>query len=147
MCSHITDLNATKVVEVNEITKAPQQQQSSGLKIVSDVVDSSYKVFDGIGKFWQRNTQELENNKTMSGLVDQVKGRVKQVSDVAQPILKEGLSELKEIANKNSDGSSVSSLPSFIEERLNKNNTKVIDMCFCDGKMLMFSILALTCYE
>ncbi|KAF1804376.1 hypothetical protein FB192DRAFT_1278538 [Mucor lusitanicus] len=51
--SHVTDLNATK-----------QTTPNPGLKIVSDVVDSSYRVFDGLGKFWQRNTQELENNKT-----------------------------------------------------------------------------------
>ncbi|KAI9260276.1 hypothetical protein EDC94DRAFT_520538 [Helicostylum pulchrum] len=56
--SHITDLNATKLIEP---VKQQQQQQQGGLKIMSDVVDGSYKVFDGIGKFWQRNTQELEN--------------------------------------------------------------------------------------
>ncbi|KAI7892116.1 uncharacterized protein EV154DRAFT_419129 [Mucor mucedo] len=54
--SHVTDLNATKLIE-------PVKQQG-GLKIMSDVVDGSYRVFDGLGKFWQRNTQELENNKT-----------------------------------------------------------------------------------
>ncbi|KAI8644616.1 hypothetical protein BD408DRAFT_340220 [Parasitella parasitica] len=63
--SHVTDLNATKA------PKQPQQP-NAGLKIVADVVDSSYKVFDGLGKFWQRNTQELEN-KTVSGIVDQAK--------------------------------------------------------------------------
>ncbi|KAI8095380.1 hypothetical protein BDF21DRAFT_329131 [Thamnidium elegans] len=65
--SHVTDLNATKLIEP---VKQQQQQQQGGLRIVSDVVDGSYKVFDGIGKFWQRNTQELENSKTTPLMVD-----------------------------------------------------------------------------
>lgn len=151
--SHITDLNATRTkVDTNEevakpLTTNAQQPSTGGMKIVSDVVDSSYKMFDGLGKFWQRNTHELENNKTVSGLVDQMKGRVRQVSDAAQPILKDGLSELKEMANnkttttsKNSDTSSVSSLPSFMEERLNKaSNQKPSDgpiQKFLDAKSI-----------
>jgi hypothetical protein len=110
--SHVTDLNATKLIE-------PAKQQT-GLKIVSDVVDGSYRVFDGLGKFWQRNTHELENNKTVSGIVD----RVRKVSDAAQPMIKEGLSELKEMTTSNKPSSihsDSSSLPSFMEGRLNKN--------------------------
>jgi hypothetical protein len=121
--SHITDLNATKL----PTTKINQQQPMAGLKIVSDVMDSSYKVFDGLGKFWQRNAQELENNKTVSGFVGQVKGRVRKVSDAAHSITKEGLSELKEITNSNSteDAASIS-LPSFMEDR---NRYKKVLIC------------------
>jgi hypothetical protein len=117
--SHVTDLNATKLPPSNAKT-SQQQQPMAGLKIVSDVMDSSYKVFDGLGKFWQRNAQELENNKTVSGFVGQVKGRVRKVSDAAHSITKEGLSELKEMSNPTTstdDTSSVSSLPSFMEDR------------------------------
>ncbi|KAL9554386.1 hypothetical protein MBANPS3_002831 [Mucor bainieri] len=121
--SHVTDLNATKVIDSTTTTttttsKQPQQAPNPGLKIVSDVVDSSYRVFDGLGKFWQRNTQELENNKTVSGLVDQVKGRVRKASDAALP-----KSELKEISTT-STASSVSSLPSFMEDRTNNRLNK-----------------------
>ncbi|CAO3644168.1 unnamed protein product [Mucor hiemalis] len=119
--SHITDLNATKLIQ----SKQQQQQQpnNSGLRIVSDVVDSSYRVFDGIGKFWQRNTQELENSKAMSGLVN----RVRKVSDAAQPMLKEGLSELKEMTittpSTTTSGKISSDLPSFMESRSHRANS------------------------
>ncbi|KAK4520435.1 uncharacterized protein ATC70_008570 [Mucor velutinosus] len=117
--SHVTDLNATKAMDTTTITPKQQQQPPNpGLKIVSDVVDSSYRVFDGLGKFWQRNTQELENNKTVSGLVEQVKGRVRKVSDAALP-----KSELKEISTT-STATSVSSLPSFMEDRTNSKVKK-----------------------
>ncbi|MBM6386979.1 MAG: hypothetical protein JSY10_23760 [Paenibacillus sp.] len=104
--------------------KQQQQQQQGGLRIVSDVVDGSYKVFDGIGKFWQRNTQELENSKTVTGLVN----RVRKVSDAAQPMIKEGLSELKEMTTTSTttkpssihSDSTTSSLPSFMEGRNNR---------------------------
>ncbi|KAG2234131.1 hypothetical protein INT48_000308, partial [Thamnidium elegans] len=102
-------------------------------RIVSDVVDGSYKVFDGIGKFWQRNTQELENSKTVTGLVN----RVRKVSDAAQPMIKEGLSELKEMTTTSTttkpssihSDSTTSSLPSFMEGRNNrtiKNKTPLM---------------------
>lgn len=112
--SHVTDLNATKLIE-------PVKQQG-GLKIMSDVVDGSYRVFDGLGKFWQRNTQELENNKTVSGIVD----RVRKVGDTV--LIKEGLSELKEMTtNKPSSiHSDTSSLPSFMEGRLNKSKVSFL---------------------
>ncbi|GAN06236.1 hypothetical protein MAM1_0116d05716 [Mucor ambiguus] len=122
--SHVIDLNATKVIETTTTASKQQQQQqpqqqtpNPGLKIVSDVVDSSYRVFDGLGKFWQRNTQELEN-KTVSGLVDQVKGRVRKASDATVP-----KSELKEISTT-STATSVSSLPSFMEDRTNNRVKK-----------------------
>lgn len=120
--SHITDLNATKLPTSTKTNQQHQQQQSiAGLRIVSDVMDSSYKVFDGLGKFWQRNAQELESNKAVSGLV----GRVRKVSDAAHSITKEGLSELKEMTNSvptNTDdtSSSASSLPSFMEHHRHK---------------------------
>ncbi|KAL0141151.1 hypothetical protein V8B55DRAFT_1513652 [Mucor lusitanicus] len=123
--SHVTDLNATKVIDTTTSKQqqpppAPQQTTPNpGLKIVSDVVDSSYRVFDGLGKFWQRNTQELENNKTVSGLVEQVKGRVRKASDAALT----NKSELKEISTT-STASSVSSLPSFMEDRTNNRAKK-----------------------
>ncbi|KAI9362877.1 hypothetical protein BD770DRAFT_381998 [Pilaira anomala] len=127
--SHITDLNATKLIE-------PSKQ--SGLRIVSDVVDGSYKVFDGIGKFWQRNTQELENNKTVTGLVN----RVRKVSDAAQPMIKEGLSELKEMTTKPSSihsDSTTSSLPSFMEGRNNHRNVKTNSKTpVIDGPIMKF---------
>ncbi|KAL7314121.1 hypothetical protein PS15m_007772 [Mucor circinelloides] len=118
--SHVTDLNATKVIEATPKQQPPQAHQSPnpGLKIVSDVVDSSYRVFDGLGKFWQRNAQELENNRTVSGIVEQVKGRVRKASDAALP-----KSELKEISTT-STASSVSSLPSFMEDRTNSRVKK-----------------------
>lgn len=146
--SHVTDLNATKVIDdtskpppppqpqpQSQSQSQPQpqpqqnQQPNAGLKIVSDVVDSSYRVFDGLGKFWQRNTQELENNKTVSGIVDQVKGRVRKASDAALP-----KSELKEISTT-STASSVSSLPSFMEDRTNSRTKKVfLNVILCNTK-------------
>ena len=118
--SHITDLNATKQIDPTR----QQQQNNSGLRIVSDVVDSSYRVFDGIGKFWQRNAQELENSKAMTGLVD----RVRKVGDAAEPIIKERLSELKEMTTTTGKSPSVHSsdsslLPSFMESRSNRSNS------------------------
>lgn len=145
--SHVIDLNATSTATTATSTKSTepttpinkqpiQQQQQTGLKIVSDVVDGSYRVFDGIGKFWARNTQELENNKTVSGLVD----RVKRVGDVVttanQPLLK-GQSELKEISTRtttmgvkpasihsenstSSNSVTTTALPSFMEGRNNR---------------------------
>lgn len=120
--SHITDLNATKLIEAKQQQQQPNN--NSGLRIVSDVVDSSYRVFDGIGKFWQRNTQELENSKAMSGLVN----RVRKVSDAAQPMIKEGLSELKEMTITTppaavASGKTPSDLPSFMESRGNRANS------------------------
>ena len=95
------------------------QSNPSGLKLVSDVMDSSYRVFDGLGKFWQRNTHELENKSSV--LVDQVKGRVRKVSDAAAQPFKGGLNELKEMAEKSSilsnHDTSSPSLPSFMEDR------------------------------
>jgi hypothetical protein len=94
------------------VSSKQQQQGGSGLKIVSDVVDSSYRVFDGIGKFWQRNTLELENHKVTN-------------------LVREGLSELKEITTpaKSSlikSDSTTSSLPNFmVEGRGNRSNKKV----------------------
>ncbi|KAI8354106.1 hypothetical protein EDC96DRAFT_447095 [Choanephora cucurbitarum] len=61
--SHVIDFNATK----SDPLKKPvvtNQSNPSGLKLVSDVMDSSYRVFDGLGKFWQRNTHELENKSS-----------------------------------------------------------------------------------
>ncbi|CEG67400.1 hypothetical protein RMATCC62417_03837 [Rhizopus microsporus] len=48
--SHVADLQNSKAVTPSSV------KQSSGLKLMNDVVDSSYKaVFEGIGKLWQRN--------------------------------------------------------------------------------------------
>ncbi|CEI86325.1 hypothetical protein RMCBS344292_00767 [Rhizopus microsporus] len=48
--SHVADLQNSKTVTPSSA------KQSSGLKLMNDVVDSSYKaVFEGIGKLWQRN--------------------------------------------------------------------------------------------
>lgn len=106
-------MNATKLIE-------PVKQQQGGLKIMSDVVDGSYRVFDGLGKFWQRNTQELENNKTVSGIVD----RVRKVGDTT--LMKEGLSELKEMTTNKPSLPVDTHLPSFIEGRFNKTKVSFI---------------------
>ncbi|ORE01409.1 hypothetical protein BCV72DRAFT_74384 [Rhizopus microsporus var. microsporus] len=50
--SHVADLQNSKTVT----PASSAAKQSSGLKLMNDVVDSSYKaVFEGIGKLWQRN--------------------------------------------------------------------------------------------
>lgn len=142
--SHITDLNATKLID----TPTSRQQinnnnNNPGLKIVSDVVDSSYRVFDGIGKFWQRNTHELENSKAVSGLVN----RVRKVSDAAQPMIKDGLSELKDMTTSNNNkpssisSSDSSSLPSFMEGRNNRVNSKNKVNCLICKNSLFYSLL------
>ncbi|KAI7886938.1 hypothetical protein K492DRAFT_121822 [Lichtheimia hyalospora FSU 10163] len=41
--SHVTDLNSSK------------EMSGPGLKLMSDMVDSSYKMFDGLGRLWQRD--------------------------------------------------------------------------------------------
>ncbi|KAI8372146.1 hypothetical protein BD560DRAFT_369405 [Blakeslea trispora] len=116
--SHVIDFNEGK----SEPFKKPIALQSntanpSGLKLVSDVMDSSYRVFDGLGKFWQRNTHEFESKSSV--LVGQVKGRVRKVSDAAAQPFKGGLNELKEMAEKSSilSNHDASSLPSFMEDR------------------------------
>ncbi|KAI8983669.1 hypothetical protein BDB01DRAFT_789678 [Pilobolus umbonatus] len=88
--SHLTDLNAQNAQQED---KPASKTNTSGMKIMSDVVDSSYRVFDGIGKFWNRNTQD----EGVSAIVGHVKSRVRKMSDVAESISKDGLNELREM--------------------------------------------------
>ncbi|KAI8890516.1 hypothetical protein K501DRAFT_168348 [Backusella circina FSU 941] len=86
--SHITDLNATKV------TTPPNS--SSSLKIVSDVMDSSYRVFDGIGKLWQRGGKDEDK---LSGEGPMAKFlQVKSVDELKIGDVKELLADYKRLA-------------------------------------------------
>ncbi|KAI8967929.1 hypothetical protein BDF20DRAFT_897908 [Mycotypha africana] len=151
--SHITDLSGTKISTVDSsplptsnqasssISLKLQQQQNTGLKLVSEVMDSSSKIFDGINKFWQRNAQELvEQHSKRSGgngtsLIEQMKGRVGSASNSNSSKVNPKEGELKEMTLNNdsmptisstssstatkpiSSSSSSSSLPAFMEER------------------------------
>ncbi|ORZ21433.1 hypothetical protein BCR42DRAFT_320725, partial [Absidia repens] len=56
--SNVTDLNALTPVSPattnSSILPGQTTAGGTGLKLVSDVMDSSYRVFDGIGRFWQQ---------------------------------------------------------------------------------------------
>ncbi|CAO3588155.1 unnamed protein product [Absidia cylindrospora] len=56
--SNVTDLNALTPVPATTSNSSIHPGQTTtggtGLKLVSDVMDSSYRVFDGIGRFWQQ---------------------------------------------------------------------------------------------
>ncbi|KAI8147952.1 hypothetical protein BJV82DRAFT_312410 [Fennellomyces sp. T-0311] len=64
--SHVTDLNAP-LVPPKTTDPLPQRPIDSpgGLKLMSDVMDSSYRVFDGIGRLWQRDTPKEPAPKVM----------------------------------------------------------------------------------
>ncbi|KAL0076870.1 hypothetical protein J3Q64DRAFT_1647115 [Phycomyces blakesleeanus] len=54
--SHVTDLNGSGDSSISAASHARSAASAGGLKIMSDVVDSSYRVLDGIGRLWQRTT-------------------------------------------------------------------------------------------
>ena len=62
---------------------------------MSDVMDSSYRVFDGIGRLWQRDTPKgpgpvsvPKSNSSSSSMMDQVTSRIRAAS-LAESELKE----------------------------------------------------------
>ncbi|SAM07822.1 hypothetical protein [Absidia glauca] len=65
--SNVTDLNALipPLSSSNQSGQATNAPSSGGMKLVSEVMDSSYRVFDGIGRFWQqRNHAEGDGSLT-----------------------------------------------------------------------------------
>ncbi|KAI9494754.1 hypothetical protein BDB00DRAFT_816923 [Zychaea mexicana] len=93
--SNVTDFNAPVVPsKPNSLPPSPQQHQQraselgapGGLKIMSDVMDSSYRMFDGIGRLWQRDGAKgpaplSSSTSTSSGsMMDQVINRVRATS-------------------------------------------------------------------
>ncbi|KAI9251501.1 hypothetical protein BDA99DRAFT_522029 [Phascolomyces articulosus] len=99
--SHVTDFNTPAVPpKPNSLPPSPQQHQQQqrhldggGLKLMSDVMDSSYRMFDGIGKLWQRDggvsggsgkggPVPLSNSTSSSSgsMMDQVINRVRATS-------------------------------------------------------------------
>ncbi|KAI9008875.1 hypothetical protein CLU79DRAFT_711374 [Phycomyces nitens] len=65
--SHVTDLNGSGDSSLAAATHARPAASAGGLKIMSDVVDSSYRVLDGIGRLWQRTAESepLANPKQL----------------------------------------------------------------------------------
>lgn len=75
---------------------------AGGLKIVSEVMDSSYKVFDGLGRLWQRGQPEAEKTSQvllgssnssnvvtkMEEMKNQVVNRVRTLSSATESELK-----------------------------------------------------------
>ncbi|KAI8343145.1 hypothetical protein BC941DRAFT_410535 [Chlamydoabsidia padenii] len=67
--SNVTDLNALIPTPLpsNQSGQPATTTSSSGagMKLVSEVMDSSYRVFDGIGRFWQqRNNSDVDASTT-----------------------------------------------------------------------------------
>ena len=122
----------------NSLPSSPQQHQQQranndavtaqqgGLKLMSDVMDSSYRMFDGIGKLWQRDgsissgggkggvlppaplsSSTSTNNGTM---MDQMVNRVRATSATE--------SELKDMPTSSNNGGS--NIP---KEPVKDNNT------------------------
>ncbi|KAI8066473.1 hypothetical protein BC940DRAFT_62320 [Gongronella butleri] len=62
--SNVTDLNALPQSSGAKQPSAPSPSAttSGGLRLVSEVMDSSYKMFDGIGRFWQRSGDAVALN-------------------------------------------------------------------------------------
>ncbi|CAO3613086.1 unnamed protein product [Cunninghamella blakesleeana] len=95
--SNVTDLNAAEPVRsidrydqnVNIISNNVGSG-SGGLKLVSEVMDSSYKVFDGIGRLWQRNTGSEGGDGVLETNISSGNNK--------QPGLSISPSELKEMA-------------------------------------------------
>ncbi|KAI8097512.1 uncharacterized protein BX664DRAFT_326584 [Halteromyces radiatus] len=85
--SNVIDLNA---IAPTEMVSDPSNQQGSsssssaggtGLKLVSDVMDSSYRVFDGIGRFWQQRNGTDNDNLTVSATMTSSAPTTAQVID------------------------------------------------------------------
>ncbi|KAI9303391.1 hypothetical protein BJ944DRAFT_183470 [Cunninghamella echinulata] len=91
--SNVTDLNAVEANRSIDIQIIHNQNNNStgsgGLKLVSEVMDSSYKVFDGIGRLWQRNTTAEGDGTSETNISG---GNNKQTGLSISP------SELKELA-------------------------------------------------
>jgi hypothetical protein len=75
-------------------------------------MDSSYRVFDGIGKLWQRGGKDEDKLSMFEEVKNQVKDRVKKVNDIPA---KDNSSELKDIASTSTHREWDSVLPSFMD--------------------------------
>ncbi|KAI7864404.1 hypothetical protein BDF14DRAFT_1732230, partial [Spinellus fusiger] len=61
---HLTDLETKDISSSADLNAQPIS--TSGLKIMSDVMDGSYRMLDGIGRLWQRTTDmDIETAKTL----------------------------------------------------------------------------------
>ncbi|KAI8092254.1 uncharacterized protein B0P05DRAFT_577171 [Gilbertella persicaria] len=80
-------LRLTKSINIGFDLHATKSKNQSGLRLVSDVVDSSYRVFDGLGKFWQRNAQE-------SSVLDRVR-KAKDAAPIPKFLAMKSVEELK----------------------------------------------------
>ena len=142
--SNVTDFTASPVVppKPNSLPSSPQQQRGSndvvtaqqgGLKLMSDVMDSSYRMFDGIGKLWQRDgsissgggkggvlppTSLSSSTSTSNGTVmDQMINRVRATSAAE--------SELKDMPTNSNNGGSNIPKESVKDNNANKSRVKL----------------------
>lgn len=90
-------LSADKVIShVEDLANTKKNTKSSpgGLKLVNEVVDSSYKViFDSIGKLWQRNTVEKVQNGPITKFLE-----MKSVEELKIGEVTELLADYKRLA-------------------------------------------------
>ncbi|CAO3703985.1 unnamed protein product [Rhizopus stolonifer] len=90
-------LSADKVIShVEDLANTKKNAKTSpgGLKLVNDVVDSSYKViFDSIGKLWQRNTVEKAQNGPITKFLE-----MKSVEELKIGEVTELLADYKRLA-------------------------------------------------
>ncbi|KAG0187617.1 hypothetical protein DFQ28_006061 [Apophysomyces sp. BC1034] len=133
---HLTELNVSEEAKIRA-SSGLRQNPMSGLKLMSEVMDSSYRVFDGIGRLWQRNTdgegslapgsktaKPSSNQGKHSSMMEEMIGKVRLVSES----VKKEPSELKETINNQQRKNSASSgstgitwenaVPSFMESRV-----------------------------
>lgn len=103
-CSNVTDFKAPATPPKSDTSgtrEGSSETQANGLKIVSDVMDSSYKMFDGLGRLWQRGQPEAAATEKssqispsgnvvtkMEEMKNQVVSRVRTLSSATENELK-----------------------------------------------------------
>ncbi|KAL1933956.1 hypothetical protein VTP01DRAFT_8046 [Rhizomucor pusillus] len=102
--SNVTDFKAPATPPKSDTSgtrEGSSETQANGLKIVSDVMDSSYRMFDGLGRLWQRGQPEAAATEKssqispsgnvvtkMEEMKNQVVSRVRTLSSATENELK-----------------------------------------------------------
>ncbi|KAI9318223.1 hypothetical protein BX666DRAFT_1856701 [Dichotomocladium elegans] len=95
-------LSAEKVLSHNphldkQDDSPPTPPKARGLKLMSEMVDNSYKMFDGLGRLWQRDTPKANNHGSMDGPIQKFLD-IKSVDELKIGEVAELLADYKRMA-------------------------------------------------
>ncbi|ORZ00460.1 hypothetical protein BCR43DRAFT_485252, partial [Syncephalastrum racemosum] len=139
--SHVTDFNAPatppKVGSASSSSSTRGESvpaATSGMKLMSEMVDSSYKMFDGLGKFWQGRNETAgarmkpsssSNSSTSGGMMEEMKRQVNRVraSSIAESELKDMAATEDRQTNK-TRGDALQALLMAPSQLIHKNNPR-----------------------